>query len=93
MAQDDSEAQPPRQVVSMSRDLQPRHLRSDEVIKSLLITLIERGFTIPAIFAKFSRHTSSDPPHLHYVHFTASGANAFHLRFGEAFNLGRLIKL
>jgi hypothetical protein len=59
----------------------------------LLIILHERGSAIPATLAEFTGDAPSNPPHLHDVHFTATGADALHLRFSEAINLGYLIRL
>jgi hypothetical protein len=60
---------------------------------AFLIVIVKRGFAIPTTLAEFTRHASSNPAHLHDVHFTAARANALHLRFAEPFNLGNLVKL
>jgi hypothetical protein len=59
----------------------------------VLIILIKRGFAIPATLAEFTGDASSNPSHFHYVHFTAAGTDALHLRFAETFTFGHLIRL
>ena len=59
----------------------------------LLIFIIKRSLAIPAMLAEFMRNASSNPSHLHNVHFTAARADTRHLRFAEPFNLGHMVKL
>jgi hypothetical protein len=59
----------------------------------LLIFIAKRAFAITAVLAEFARDASSNPSHLHDVHFAAAGADALHFRFGETLNLGHLVML